>query len=476
MTTKTSLGADVAEFVETFCKHHRGDLAGQYIELRPFQQEIINGLFETNNDGLWSHKHCLVMLPRKSGKSELLSAIALYALIGSGEWAPEVYCVAASKDQARIVLDNIKAMIELEPDLASAVEVFKDSLYCPLSGGVLRVLSSDGRLAHGLNPTFCIVDETWAHKDGELTEALLSGSGARKQSMLVHITTPGSGDDSYLWNLVEYDKRVNAGEIVDPTWWSYWNPPPEEMAHDDLVAWRYHPAFDDWIDDTYLQSQVLQLPEGEFRRLHLGQWTKDREQWLSAEQFDACPKATIEPGEDDVVFAVDASFANDSTVIVAATPDKRLRVLQLWEKPIGADDAWRVPLDEVSHQLIELIEQWSPRAVVYDPFAMQHAMLEIESLTGAQLIEYPQSPKRMVPACSQFTELVLTRTLSHDHDPALSRHVSNCHTRSDRYGVRVTKESRQSKRRIDAAVASIMAVDVALRLEPVVLPPRPKIY
>ena len=130
----------------------------------------------------------------------------------------------------------------------------------------------------------------------------------------------------------------------------------------------------------------------------------------------------------------------------------------------------------VKSELIELIEQWSPRAVVYDPFAMQHAMLQIESLTGAQLIEYPQSPKRMVPACSQFTELVLTRTLSHDHDPALSRHVSNCHTRSDRYGVRVTKESRQSKRRIDAAVASIMAVDVALRLEPVVLPPRPKIY
>ena len=90
MTTKTTLGADVAEFVETFCKHHRGDLAGQYIELRPFLHEIINGLFETTDDGLWAHKHCLVMLPRKSGKSELLSAIALWALIASGEWAPEV--------------------------------------------------------------------------------------------------------------------------------------------------------------------------------------------------------------------------------------------------------------------------------------------------------------------------------------------------------------------------------------------------
>ena len=476
MTKNSTLGADVDGFIETFCKHHRGDLAGQYIELRPFQREIIDGMFELTADDLWLHKHCLVMLPRKSGKSELLSAIALYALIASRDWAPEVYCVAASKDQARIVLDNIKAMIELEPDLASAVEVYKDSLYCPLSGGVLRVLSSDGRLAHGLNPTFCIVDETWAHKDGELTEALLSGSGARQQSMLVHITTPGSGDDSYLWNLVEYDKRVKAGEIVDPTWWSYWNPPPADMAHDDLAAWRFHPAFGDWLDDSYLQSQVLQLPEGEFRRLHLGQWTKDREQWLTAEQFNACPEATIKPGDADVVLAVDASFANDSTVIVAATPEKIVNVLGLWEKPIGADDSWRVPLDEVSHRIVELIDEWKPREVVFDPFAMMHAMLQIEAVTGAHLIEYPQTPLRLVPACSQFAELVLRRELAHDHHPALSRHVANCHTKSDRHGVRIVKESRQSKRRIDAAVAAVMALDRALRLEPLVLPPKPKIY
>jgi len=225
-----------------------------------------------------------------------------------------------------------------------------------------------------------------------------------------------------------------------------------------------------------LQSQVLQLPEGEFRRLHLGQWTKDREQWLTAEQFDACRRAIIKPGDADVVLAVDASFANDSTVIVAATPDKIVNVLEIWEKPIGADDSWRVPLDEVSNRIVELIEEWKPREVVFDPFAMMHAMLQIESLTGAHLLEYPQSPKRMVPACSQFAELVLSRDIAHDHHPALSRHVANCHTRSDRYGVRVTKESKQSKRRIDAAVAAIMAVDVALRLEPVVLPPKPKIY
>jgi len=224
-----------------------------------------------------------------------------------------------------------------------------------------------------------------------------------------------------------------------------------------------------------LQSQALQLPEGEFRRLHLGQWTKSREQWITAEAFEACPHGDIEPG-DEVVLAVDASFTNDSTVIVAATTDKRLKILEIWERPLDADESYRVPLNQVTQRLQELIEEYKPRACVYDPFALQHAMTEISDITGALLIEFPQSPKRMVPACSRFAELVLTRQLYHDHSPVLTRHIANCHTKSDRYGVRVTKEHRGSKRKIDAAVAAIMALEVAATLEPVIVPPTPKIF
>ena len=84
MDVLTKTADSVTSFIETFCKHHRGDLAGQTIELRPFQKEIINGLFETKQDGLWKNRHSLVMLPRKSGKSELLSAIGLWALLRPG--------------------------------------------------------------------------------------------------------------------------------------------------------------------------------------------------------------------------------------------------------------------------------------------------------------------------------------------------------------------------------------------------------
>lgn len=76
-------------------------------------------------------------------------------------------------------------------------------------------------------------------------------------------------------------------------------------------------------------------------------------------------------------------------MIVAATTDKRLKILEIWERPLDADESYRVPLNQVTQRLQELIEEYKPRACVYDPFALQHAMTEISDITGALLIEFP---------------------------------------------------------------------------------------
>ena len=113
LVEKVSLGGEVAEFAETFVRHTRGELAGETIDLRPFQKEILNGLFELDEKGLWKHRHGLVILPRKSGKTMLMSAVATWALYASGEPGCEVYVVAGSKDQARICYQNIRDVVEL---------------------------------------------------------------------------------------------------------------------------------------------------------------------------------------------------------------------------------------------------------------------------------------------------------------------------------------------------------------------------
>ena len=86
-----SLGGQVGEFTETFVRHTRGEFAGQLVELRPFQRAILDGLFELNDDGLWKHRQAMVILPRKAGKSLLLSGVATWALFTNVEPGTEVY-------------------------------------------------------------------------------------------------------------------------------------------------------------------------------------------------------------------------------------------------------------------------------------------------------------------------------------------------------------------------------------------------
>ena len=180
-----TLGGEIADFTEAFVRHTRGELAGELVELRPWQHDILDGLWALNDDGLWKHRQGLIILPRKTGKSLLMASAATWTLFASGEPGCEVYVVAGSKDQARIVFKNIQDTIEMDAELSAASEVFKDAIEVPSSGSVCRVLSSDGSLAHGLSPVVSIVDETWCHPSGDLYEALLSGSGARRQSLLV---------------------------------------------------------------------------------------------------------------------------------------------------------------------------------------------------------------------------------------------------------------------------------------------------
>ena len=112
--TVTTLGPLVGDFTEEFVRHTRGELAGQLVELRPFQRAILDGLFELNDAGLWKHRQGLVILPRKSGKSLLLSGVATWALFAANDPGAEIFTVAASKDQARIVFQNIKDTVEAD--------------------------------------------------------------------------------------------------------------------------------------------------------------------------------------------------------------------------------------------------------------------------------------------------------------------------------------------------------------------------
>lgn len=311
----------MARFIETFCRQSRGKTAGQPVKLRPWQRGILNELFTLRDDGKRKHQTGLLGLPRKNGKSTLGSGIALYLLVADGEAGAEVYSCAGDKKQARIVFAEAKKMVLADPDLSATLRVYADAIEHPASQGVYRVLSADAALQQGLNPSACIFDEVHVQPNSELWDALALGMGTRDQPLMLGITTAGYDEESLLYRLYEYGRRVLSGEVDDPTFWfKWWEPQDRECDWREPDVWREaNPALGDFLHEDRLAADSRTTLENEFRRYHLNQWTRAANAWLPFGAWERCaePALGLDP-ELPLFVGIDVALRHDSTAVVLA--------------------------------------------------------------------------------------------------------------------------------------------------------------
>jgi phage terminase large subunit-like protein len=172
--------------------------------------------------------------------------------------------------------------------------------------------------------------------------------------------------------------------------------------------------------------------------------------------------------DDEIVLGFDGSFSGDASVIVGATipqtEDEPVRVFMVkaWEKTEDDDDDWRVDIADVEETIIKFCQEHpNVKEIACDPFRWQRSMQVLENL-GLPVVEWPStSPRRMVPACAKFYDAVVEKRIIHDGDALLARHLDNAVTKIDALGPRIVKEKRDSPRKIDAAVAAVLAFDRA---------------
>jgi phage terminase large subunit-like protein len=119
-----------------------------------------------------------------------------------------------------------------------------------------------------------------------------------------------------------------------------------------------------------------------------------------------------------------------------------------------------VPVAEVEQTIIDTARdgRFSVKEIVFDPARWQRTFMILDE-EGLPVVQYPNSAERMVPATQKFYEAVVNESFTHDGDERLARHISNCVTKQSSRGVMVAKAS--SKRKVDAAVASIFGYDRA---------------
>ena len=204
------------------------------------------------------------------------------------------------------------------------------------------------------------------------------------------------------------------------------------------------------------------MREASFRRARLCQLTDQLEEaWLPPGAWAACADAAsvIVDGQE-VVLGFDGSFNGDTTVLVVATVAERphIDLVELWDAA-GA----QVPIVDVEEAIRQACRRWRVLEIAADPFRWARS-LQLLDAEGLPAVEYPQSPGRMMPATSRFYEAVVNQQITHSGDSRLARHVGNAILKEDARGARLAKERKDSPRRIDAAVAAVMAHDRAAAL------------
>lgn len=465
----------ITEFIADFgiiTKDSVAGKAGSPLKLRDWQKTLLEHVYAWDEDGL-RHRISLIGMPRKGGKSSLGSAMALYSLI-LGPSGGEVYSVAAEKEQARIVFREARRMVEANEQLSSLCTLYRDAIEIPGIHSVYRVLSAEAFSKEGLNPHFVLFDELHAQPNRELFDVMSLAMGARgKLASLVAITTAGvktdsTGRDSIAYSLYNYGKKVASGEIEDPTFFMSWWEAPEDLDYRSEEAWEIaNPGFGDLTSVDDFRSAVRRTPEAEFRTKRLNSFVSSAISWLPSGAWEAQKRKIAVSPDDEIVLGFDGSFSGDASVIVGAVIPKenepvKVFLVKAWEKQEDDDDDWRVDIADVENTILEFCKTHrNVREIACDPFRWQRSMEVLEGY-GLPIVEWPStSARRMVPACAKFYDAVMEGTLIHDGDPLLARHIENAVTKIDALGPRIVKEKRNSPRKIDAAVAAVLAVDRA---------------
>jgi phage terminase large subunit-like protein len=436
-------------------------------------KDLYGKVYSRRDDGRYRHREALIGLPRKNSKSANGSSMGLYGLLFSGQGA-EVYSCAADKEQARIVFGVAKRMVEMDPDLSEMITPYRDALVVESTGSVYKVLSSEAFSKEGLNPSVVIYDELHAAPNPELYQVMSLGSGTRRDPLLIAITTAGvkydtTGFESVCYTRYQYGQQVASGEVVDPFFYMCWYGASETRVNE--LGWKSlelaeesNPGYGDFLDpDDFLAAQG-RVGENEYKTKRLNMWVDAVHAWLPAGAWAACrtDAELTEPGKG-VVLGFDGSISGDSTALVAVSISANpwVKVVGSWEKPGDLrNEDWRVDRAAVKDAIRQACRDYRVREIAADRYEWVDALEELEA-EGLPVVEFPQTLTRMAPATQRFYESVTTKRIRHNGDPRLARHLENAQLKTDSRGSRLSKDARNSPRKIDLAVAAVMALDRA---------------
>lgn len=487
------------EFINCL-KHTKGRWRGQPFELLPWQEKIIRDVFGTvKENGYRQYNTAYVEIPKKNGKSELAAGVALYMTCGDNEWGAEVYGCASDRQQASIVFDVAVDMVDQCPALKKRIKPVmsvKRLVYQP-TNSFYQVLSAEAYTKHGLNVHAVIFDELHSQPNRELFDVMTKGSGdARTQPLFFLITTAGTDRHSVCFEQHQKAEDIILGKKIDHTFYPVIYGAADEADWTSEKVWYdANPSLGYTIDIEKVRNACLSArdnlaEENIFRQLRLNQWVKQSTRWMQMEKWDACgfPVDERELLGRECFGGLDLSSTTDITALVLVFPPRtedekyillpyfwipeenmRLRVRRdhvpydVWERQgfLKTTEGNVIHYGFIEKFIEELGTRYNIREIAFDRWGAVQMVQNLEGM-GFTVVPFGQGFKDMSPPSKELMKLTLEQRLAHGGHPVLRWMMDNIFVRTDSAG-NIKPDKEKSTEKIDGAVATVMALDRAIR-------------
>lgn len=489
-----TLGWGVIDWIQRYLVHGPGDVQGEPVVLDDEMAMFILRAYQLRPDGRRRIRRAVFSRPKGRAKSELAAMLAIAEAVGPTRFAgwdergqplgappvsPEILCVATEERQAGNVYEHVRYMLQ-HGAVARIPGVQAGLTRSLVPGGVIEPVTAAADSKDGGRSTFVVFDETHLFNSTQLRRLhgiirrnLAKRMGADPWSLEV-TTMYRPGEESVAELSHRYARAVQSGELDDDSFYFDHREGPSDFNWKSDTELREalreaYGAAAGWMDLDRIVRECRdpQAEEADSRRYWLNQAAKTSSQWLDLADWDALARPDeVEPGTP-ITVGFDGSRFDDATALVACRisdgyvfmPELRGEAT-VWEKPLD-EDAWEVPRVEVTSAVDALFSRYEVRRMYCDPPGWEDTIDRWAADHGEKVViawwTNRQTP--MARAVERFAGAVRARELKHDGNGVLSRHVGNTHRDRTRWGSLLRKETKMSQRKIDAAMAAVLAYE-----------------
>lgn len=482
------------EFIERFCKQSKGEWAGKPVRLLLFQKAFISALFGfVDAKGQRKYKETFFLVGRKNGKSTLLSGLTLYMLTADKEPGAEVYSIATKKDQAKIIFNESINMVKQSPELRKLIKKRKTDLYFSNTMSKFEPLGKNSDSLDGLNSHMVVMDELHAVKDRNLYEVMKQSMSARRQPLLVMITTSGTVRECIYDDMYEYASKVADGIIKDDIFLPIMYELDKMEEWKDEKAWlKANPSLGKIKKYSDLREKVERAKVDP--KTLSGVLCKDfnikqtlNSAWLTFDQLNNEETFNLEAFKGSyAIFGADLSKTLDLTSVTMLIPGKKKNyVHQMYWLP--KDNFYshiqdgRIPYDkwhemgllrlcegnqinysDVTAWILEMVNKYeiTPLWVYYDSWSASYWVDEMTSY-GFSMVKCIQGMKTLSLPLDKLEADLEAKKVVYNNNPLLKWCLSNTEVKTDINGNRQPIKGTNKRMKIDGT-ASLLNTYVGL--------------